>query len=430
MKAAASFLQLHVPERWPDPGAPVEPLLRWGLWSGRRSEDGAARAAELPRAEETCLVLPLARVAFVRAALPPGPAAKLARLAPFAIEDAIVSAPEDVVAAVLDDERDGERLVAVVEREWLAAVLAGLAAHGVHPARAIVESALVAGSPDTLSPDTLSRDTLSPDTWTVAWWGTGGFAALGGIEAIALDASIDGRPPLALKLAADEHRRASRAPRAVRCLLAGGADAPDTGRWSESLHVPVAVVGRWAPEEIDARGARCPNLLPGGGAGAGSVRERLERFRPAALIAAAVLAVHGLLTIGDWARLAYEARALRNDMAAAFRKSFPDAKALVDPALQMRRNVAELRRAAGEPDAADLVPLLTRLAPALAAAGVRPQALRYERGELALDLAVAPNDTRERLASRLQVPGLRVQVERIAAGASGPVATVRIGGAS
>jgi general secretion pathway protein L len=415
MKAAASFLQIHVPERWPDPGASVEPLVRWALRAGRRDDDGAARAAELPRADETCLVLPVGRVAFVRAALPPGPAARLARLAPFAIEDAIVSAPEDVVACVLDEHRDGERLVAVIDREWLAAALAELAHHGIRPARAIVESALVAES---------------PDTWTVVWWGTGGFVALGGIEALALDASIDGRPPLALKLAADEHRRAHRAPRAVRCLLAGGAEAPDTGRWSESLHVPVAVVGNWVPQEIDARTAHCPNLLPGAGAGAGSPRERLARFKPAAIVAAAILAAHGLLTVGDWARLAYEARGLRTDMEAAFRKSFPDAKAVVDPALQMRRNVADLRRAAGEPDAADLVPLLARLAPALAAAGARPQALRYERGELALDLAVAPDLTREKLAGRLQVPGLRVQVERIAPGAGGPVATVRIGSAT
>lgn len=415
MKPASSCLQIHVPERWPDPGASDEPLLRWGLRSGGRAEDGAARVAGLPRADEVLLVLPVARVAFVRATLPPGPAAKLARLAPFAIEDAIVSAPEDIVATVLDDVRDGERLVAVIDREWLAAVLMELAAHGIRPVRAIVESALVAES---------------PDTWTIVWSGAGGFAALGNLESIALDASIDGRPPLALKLAADEHRRAKTGPRAVRCLLASGADAPDTGRWSESLHAPVAVVGRWVPQEIDARTAHCPNLLPGALAGAGPVRERLERFKPVAVLAAAILAVHGVLTIADWSRLAYEARGLRSDMDAAFRKAFPDAKAVVDPALQMRRNVADLRRAAGEPDATDLVPVLAKLAPALAAAGVRPQAVRYERGELALDVAVAPNDTRERLASRLQVQGLRVQVERIAAGAGGPVATVRIGGAT
>ena len=412
---SAPFLQLYLPEHWPNPGALDEPRLRWALSAGGRVEEGASPLAEVPRAEKTCLVLPVARVAFVRAALPPGPAAKLAKLAPFAIEDAIVSAPEDILATVLDDERNGERLVAVIDRAWLEAALAELAAHGFRPARAIVESALAAGS---------------PDTWTVVWTGGGGFAALGGIEAIALDASLDGRPPLSLKLAADERRRHGDAPKAVRVLLAGGADAPDTGRWAESLHVPVAVVGKWVPEEADAAAAACPNLLPGQGGGRWSGRELAARFKPAAILAAGILVVHGALTVADWSRLAYEARRLRGDMEAAFRKSFPEAKAVVDPALQMRRNVADLRRAAGEPDATDFVPVLAKLAPALAAAGLRPQSLRYERGELALDLAVAPDDTREKVARRLQVPGLRVQVERIATGATGPVATVRIGAAS
>jgi general secretion pathway protein L len=403
-----SALQLHLPEHWP---AADEARLRWR----RGREDGAAHLDELPRAERITLVLPVARVAFARAALPPGPAAKLAKLAPFAIEDAIVSAPEDVVATVLEDERDGERLVAAVDRAWLGSALAELAAHGVRPTKAIVESALAAGP---------------PGTWTVVWTGSGGFAALGGLEAIALDASIDGRPPLALKLAADERRRHGDAPKAVRVLLAGGAEAPSTGRWSESLHVPVAVVGNWVPQDADAAAAACPNLLPGTTGGRWHGKDLAATFRPAAILAAAILAVHGVLTLADWSRLALEARTARSEMEAAFRKAFPEAKAVVDPALQMRRNVADLRRAAGEPGAADFVPLAAKLAPALAAAGLRPQALRYERGELALDLAVTPDDTREKVARRPQVPGLRVQVERIAAGAGGPVATVRIGAAS
>jgi len=415
MRSAATFLQLHLPEHWPATGAADEPPLRWALSARGRVEGGVARLAGIPRAEATCLVLPVARVAFVRAALPPGPAAKLAKLAPFAIEDAIVSDPEEICATVLDDVRDGERLVAVIDRPWLESVLAGLAAQGIRPVRAIVESSLAAGS---------------QAAWTVVWAGSGGFAVLGGIEAIALDASLDGRPPLALKLAADERRRRGDGPKAVRLLLADGADAPDTGRWAESLHAPVAVVGKWAPEEADAAAAVCPNLLPGAGPGRWSGKELLARFKPAAILAVGIFMVHGALTAADWTRLAIEARGLRSDMDAAFRKAFPDAKAVVDPALQMRRNVADLRRAAGEPDATDFVPVLAKVAPALAAAGLRPQSLRYERGELALDLTVAPDDTRERVASRLQVPGLRVQVERITAGAAGPVATVRIGAAS
>jgi general secretion pathway protein L len=312
---------------------------------------------------------------------------------------------------VLDDDPGGERLIAVLDREWLASALAELASFGIKPDRAIVESALVAGD---------------EGTWTVVWSGDGGFAALGGVEAIALDASVDGRPPLGLKLALDERRRAGSGPRAVRLLTAGAADAPETAKWSESLHVPVAMAGKWLPEDSDPRAAVCADLLPGSRAGGWVADGWLARLRPAAALVAALVAAHVLVTLGDWARLAYEARSLRTETEAAFRKAFPEAKAVVDPVLQMRRNLADLRRAAGEPDPTDLVPLLAKLAPALAAAGARPQSLRYERGELQLELVVASGETRERLASRLHVPGMRVRIERVATGGGEPHATVRI----
>jgi general secretion pathway protein L len=408
-RIARSLLQLHVPERWPDPVH--EPHVRWALRRDEQVKDGGARLADVPRAEETVLVVPVARVTFVRAALPQGPAARLAKLAPFAIEDAIVSAPEQVHCAVLDDDRTGERLIAVLDREWLDGALTELASFGIKPDRAIVESALVVGD---------------AGAWTVVWSGDGGFVAFGGVEAITLDASVEGHPPLALKLALDERRRAGAAPQTMRVLTAGAADPPDTAKWSASLRVPVALAGKWLPEASDASAADCADLLPGARPGAWAAEGWLARLKPAAALAAALVAAHVLVTVGDWARLAYEARGLRQQMEAVFRKAFPEAKAVIDPALQMRRNVADLRRAAGEPDAADLVPLLAKLAPALAAAGARPQALRYERGELELELVVAAGETRERLASRLRVPGVQVRIERVASGGSEPLATVRI----
>jgi general secretion pathway protein L len=409
-RPATSCLQIHLPERWPD--ALAAPPLRWALRRETNVEDGVSRPADMPRADETVVVLPVARVAFVRAALPRGPAARLARLAPFAIEDAIVSAPEQVHCVVLDDDARGDdRLIAVLDREWLGSALAELESFGIRPDRAIVESALLAHS---------------GDTWTVVWFGDGGFAALGSVEAIALDASVDGRPPLALKLAMDERRSAGKGPRAVRVLVASAADPPAAAKWAESLHVPVTMAGQWLPQAADARAAACADLRPDAAAGGWAAEGWLARLKPAAALFAAIAATHLLVTLGDWARLAYEARSLRHGMETAFRTAFPEARAVVDPALQMRRNVADLRRAAGEPDVTDFVPLLARLAPALAAAGARPQSLRYERGELELELAVASGETRERLANRLRVPGMRVRIERVTTGGAEPLATVRI----
>jgi general secretion pathway protein L len=410
---ADTVIQIHLPERWPDALALDEPPVRWAWYSQRGRRDGVSRLAEVPRADETILVLPVARVGFVRATLPPGPPHKLAKLAPFAIEDAIGSAPEDAHAVVLDEVRDGERPIAVLDGKWIESLIDALDAAGVVPNRAIVESALLSHA---------------PDSWTVVWAGDGGFVSLGPVEAMTLDDSIEGRPPLALKLAADERRARGMGPRTVEVLLANGAEAPDVAQWSSSLHVPVQVTGRWRPEEIDGRNAPCPDLLPAAYTRSWAAGGWASRLRPAAILAGVILAGHALLTIVDWGRLAYEARSLRSEMETVFRGTFPDAKAVVDPALQMRRNLTELRRAAGEPDSADLVPLLAKLAPALTAANARPRALRFERGELQLEVGLPSSGprSREELASRLRVPGLRVRVEQVGKDGDATVATVRV----
>jgi type II secretion system protein L len=317
--APASFLQIHLPERFPD--AVREPPVRWSRRAGTDLNHGVSYLGELPPADEIMIVLPVARLAFARAALPRGPAVKLAKLAPFVIEDAIICSLEDMHCVVLDEPPregpDAERLVAVIGRDWFASALAELALFGIEPDRAIAESALISDA---------------DGIWTVVWSGDGGFAAPGGVEAIALDASVDGCPPLALKLAVEERRRRGAPPRAVRVLLTGVADPPDVAKWSDALDLPVALTGKWLPEERDAREAKCPDLLPSSSYVAWVASEWLARLRPAAVLAVTLIAVYGLLTLGDWAWVAYEAQGLRQDMDRALPKALPDAKA-VDPAL-------------------------------------------------------------------------------------------------
>jgi general secretion pathway protein L len=406
---ADGVLQVHLPDRWPDRATRDEPLVRWGLRAHGRLRLGATRLAELPRAAEIILVLPVSRVGFVRTPLPAGPAERLTRLAPFAVEDAVATAPEELHAVVLDAPRDGARLVAVLDRAWLASAVAALESAGVPPDRATVESALIDDQ---------------RGAWTVVWSADGGFVGFGGIEAVTIDAAADGELPLALRLAADEARARGGLPGTIRVLVAGGAEPPDVARWGALLGVPVAVAGEWRPEALDA--AACPDLLHDRRAARWIDGDWLARLRPAAILLGVIVVAHVLLTVGDWARLAFEARALRGQMEAQFRSAFPEARAVVDPPLQMRRNLAELRRAAGEADAADLVPMLVKLSPALAAFNGSPQSLRFERGEVELQLPVPAGETRERLASRLRVPGLRVRVEGVATSGGASLATVRV----
>ena len=406
-----SVLQIHLPDRWSDRITRDEPVFRWTLHARGRRRCDATRLAEVPSADEIILVLPVSRVGLVPAQLPAGPAGRLTKLAPFAVEDAVVTAPEELHVVVLDETHDGARLVAVLDRAWLASALSELESCGVSADRAIVESTLIGDH---------------QGAWTVVWSGNGGFVSFGGVEAITIDTPLDGQTPFALKLAVDESRARDRSPRQVRVLLADGAVPPDVARWRESLGVPVDVAGQWMPEEFDARTAACPDLLSRARASRWTGAERPARLRPAAILLGVIVAVHGLFTVGDWARLAYEAHELRRDMETQFRKAFPEAKAVVDPALQMRRNVADLRRAAGAADAADFVPMLVKLSPVLTTFSGSPQSLKFERGEMVLQLPVSPEETHERLASRMRIPGLRVRIEGIVTGGAVPLATIRV----
>ena len=84
----------------------------------------------------------------------------------------------------------------------------------------------------------------------------------------------------------------------------------------------------------------------------------LAGLRPAAWIAGAALAIHAVALVADWTLLGAEQRSLRAQMEARFRSAFPDAVAVADPALQMRRQLAAARHRAGVPDGGDFAPMI------------------------------------------------------------------------
>src|SRR5262249_37317052 len=88
-----------------------------------------------------------------------------------------------------------------------------------------------------------------------------------------------------------------------------------------------------------------------------------RRIPRAAAVLVAVIAVVqlALLALDTW-RLERERQSLEARREAIFRAAFPEAKAGVDADLQMRRNVAELRRTRGLASDDDFLGQLTRAA--------------------------------------------------------------------
>ena len=364
---------------------------------------GAAALDEVPRAKATIALAPPSAVLFVRIALPDVRSDKLARLLPLAIEDAIATSPEEVHTVLVEHVPGGSSLVAVVSRPWLASALAALAVHGFRPARFLIETELAA--------QVSTSEPAHP--WVIVVSSSGGFAVLPDGETIALDISERADcVPLALNLARRTHRRGGEVPSEMLLFTSSGSRPPDVDAWSRALEVSVRNGGEWRPELIDARPLSSTDLLRGDFKPRFDARGLGPVFKLAGVTATAILGLHVLLTVGDWWRLSAESHQLKAQMESQFRQIFPDAQAVVDAPLQMRRSVVKLRREAGVPDASDFVPLLAAVGPLLVAAGAHTERVRYERGELELEIALPANERQEVFERRFVVPGYRFRFER------------------
>ncbi|MGB8435537.1 MAG: hypothetical protein WCE38_14870, partial [Burkholderiales bacterium] len=60
-------------------------------------------------------------------------------------------------------------------------------------------------------------------------------------------------------------------------------------------------------------------------------------------------------------------------------------------------------------------------------AGVHVERVRYERGDLELEVTLSARGGRELLEKQLIVPGYRVKVERLGSGKTGNTAVLRVG---
>jgi general secretion pathway protein L len=128
-------------------------------------------------------------------------------------------------------------------------------------------------------------------------------------------------------------------------------------------------------------------------------------------MAAAALAVHAVSLVADWSLLRNEQRGLRAQMEARFRSAFPDAVAVADPVLQMRRQLALARHRAAIPDAGDFAPMIEKVA--IAFKDLPPGGLRtvsYESGRMTLELAAMDEKTLRRAVALLIQSGLGVDV--------------------
>src|SRR5690606_9196170 len=130
-------------------------------------------------------------------------------------------------------------------------------------------------------------------------------------------------------------------------------------------------------------------------------------------VGAAAIALVGLNL--HWGMLAGERDALRAAIELRYRQAFPEVQVIVDPVLQMERQVAGIRARAGQSAPEDFVPLLTRFSQALGAGANDALAgVEYRDGRLRVRFQAGQFEgraLRESLAQACQRLGLQLRFD-------------------
>ena len=263
--------------------------------------------------------------------------------------------------------------LAIIDRQWLASLIAKLESAGL---------AAISAYPESLLPE------LEPHTWTVVSHGGEGFARIGENQAITLDCADADAAPAALRLALEQARAAGGGPQAIMVRPARESVPPDVRVWSAALGVPVEAGPEWHWTGAHQRPEI--ELLQGEFAARRGTMPWVQRLRPAALMAAALLALSFAAIALDWGAKVRERRALLGEMQAIYRETFGEGATIVDAPLQMTRALAGLRQQAGYAGREDFLTLLRIFAEELRdSARHRVESVTYENSTLNVTLRPA-----------------------------------------
>jgi general secretion pathway protein L len=356
------------------------------------ARQGRAAAAQLPRADSACALLADADVSWQRLTVPKAPAARLRAALGAMLEDQLLDDDDDVHLALEPGAGGGQPgWVAVMRRDWLAAVIADLEQAGVPLDR------IAPGSWPTAAPTlhALPADDEGHEPTLV-------YSHAGGVTSLRLAGSLARQ-----QLAGSDRAQ-------LRCS-AHPAAVTVAERW---LETPVAVLG---DAERALQALRSPwNLrqfdLAPRHRGMQAVRDAWRRvagpsWRPVRWGLAALVAVQ-VLGLNAWAwRLEQGVRDRRQAQTRLLQTVHPQVRSVLDAPLQMQRETDALRAAAGRPGPTDLEPLLAVAATAWPDGQPPLQALRFEPGRLAITTGGWGEPQRAQFAERVRAAGYQAETQ-------------------
>jgi len=389
-----SVLRIYFSSQWRDAASPCS----WALCDekGAMLQSGVAPLASLPKGHECVAIVAADRVLGIAATLPPGGRRRWQAVLPFVAEEFTLADPEANHVMPGPALADGRRMIAVMDKSWLTRILEAARNAKLSLRRMVAETFLPA---------------LDAESWTVVWNGSSGFVKTGAATGTTLDIGEANTSPLALRLSLDA---APQLPGKIELRFTYDVPAEQRSlpQWTD-LQYPLVAGADW-----DWRRAAIPedalNLLWGDFAPRAKIQEWLPKLRPAAFLLLAVLAVEIAGNNIEWAMLLTEKNQLTKNMQRTFRATFGDSVTLVNAPLQMQRNLAELKHAAGLTDAGDFLPLLNLAGRSLAALPAGSvTSMHYEAGRLDIDLRLARKADFLALKQTMQNSGANVRMGEI-----------------
>ena len=133
------------------------------------------------------------------------------------------------------------------------------------------------------------------------------------------------------------------------------------------------------------------------------------KLKPALVVLALMLLLQVSASVAQWWSLKKEAAQLRANMEQIFRDTFPEARSVVDPQLQMQRQINSLRQQRGSPEADDFLVLLNQAAPLIKQQQSTLLRLDYRDQALRLDLRCPSAAALEALLGQFKQQNLAAQ---------------------
>jgi general secretion pathway protein L len=324
------------------------------------------------------LLLAGADVNLLQVQAPPLSGARLKAALPGLVEEHILGDPLDSVLVAAPEQPDGTRPIAVVERDWLEAIVRALLAQGARAVAAIPAQLCLPLQPGSIS------------------------AAIEGGELTLRQGLFQG---FGLALEANPEV-------VLQTARAFSGDAPLV------LYVPRAQLGEYQALVQEAvpgvmvetddwahwiAGSKSTALDLVSGLGAAGTQPRdWRRWRWPIRLAALAVAVNLIGLNLDWLRLKREADTVRQSMTQTFRQVYPRETAILDPVLQMRQNIARARASTGEVAPDEFTYLAAAFGEAARSLPRQPGIASIEYRERALNIKVKPETVDPGLTAQLR----------------------------